>query len=224
VPVPLLCRAPCQRTVLVSSSTSSDTVRLAVALLAPLGPSNLVSLPAATRTCIGRVRPRHQTASPLQQRGGEHAETVDTVVDPPAPDSRRSVPDAAAVVLGFIARAHTAAMTRRGPPTVGARTAQCISRPRRSPAFGLTLSSACLLPRRRKSTPRDGLVPDQHERVLPGGDELVLRPGSGSRSQPFLGNCGYLAIAERLTAEQIPPPSGHDRLRNPHRLGFAWSK
>jgi site-specific DNA recombinase len=40
----------------------------------------------------------------------------------------------------------------------------------------------------------------------------------------FLDGHGYLAIAERLTADQIPPPSGHDRARNPHRLGLAWSK
>jgi site-specific DNA recombinase len=42
--------------------------------------------------------------------------------------------------------------------------------------------------------------------------------------QLFLDGHGYLAIAERLTAEQIPPPSGHDRARNPHRLGVAWGK
>ena len=40
----------------------------------------------------------------------------------------------------------------------------------------------------------------------------------------FLDGCGYLAIAERLTADHIPPPSGQDRARNPHRLGVAWSK
>jgi site-specific DNA recombinase len=40
----------------------------------------------------------------------------------------------------------------------------------------------------------------------------------------FLDGYGYLAIAERLTQQQIPPPSGHDRVRNPHRLGVAWSK
>jgi site-specific DNA recombinase len=40
----------------------------------------------------------------------------------------------------------------------------------------------------------------------------------------FLDGYGYLAIAERLTAEHIRPPSGHDRARNPHRLGLAWSK
>ncbi len=40
----------------------------------------------------------------------------------------------------------------------------------------------------------------------------------------FLDGHGYLAIAERLTAEHLPPPSGHDRARNPHRLGVAWGK
>jgi site-specific DNA recombinase len=40
----------------------------------------------------------------------------------------------------------------------------------------------------------------------------------------FLDGYGYLAIAQRLTAEHIRPPSGHDRARNPHRLGLAWSK
>jgi hypothetical protein len=40
----------------------------------------------------------------------------------------------------------------------------------------------------------------------------------------FLDGYGYLAIAERLTAQHLPPPSGHDRARNPHRLGLAWSK
>jgi site-specific DNA recombinase len=40
----------------------------------------------------------------------------------------------------------------------------------------------------------------------------------------FLDGYGYLAIAERLTADQVPSPSGHDRGRNPHRLGLAWRK
>ena len=34
---------------------------------------------------------------------------------------------------------------------------------------------------------------------------------------------GFRAIAARLTAEGIASPSGHDRQRNPHRLGRAWS-
>lgn len=35
---------------------------------------------------------------------------------------------------------------------------------------------------------------------------------------------GYLAIAERLTGDGIPSPSGHDRERNRHRHGLAWGK
>jgi site-specific DNA recombinase len=40
----------------------------------------------------------------------------------------------------------------------------------------------------------------------------------------FIGGRGYFAIAERLTCDQIPSPSGHDRARNPHRHGLAWGK
>ncbi len=40
----------------------------------------------------------------------------------------------------------------------------------------------------------------------------------------YLSGRGYLAIAERLTAEGIASPSGHDRDRNRHRHGLAWGK
>src|SRR6266511_4170568 len=40
----------------------------------------------------------------------------------------------------------------------------------------------------------------------------------------FLQGAGYLAIAERLNAEQLPSPSGHDPARNPHRQGIGWTK
>ncbi len=40
----------------------------------------------------------------------------------------------------------------------------------------------------------------------------------------FLQGAGYLAIAERLNAEQVPSPSGHDPDRNPHRQGIGWTK
>lgn len=40
----------------------------------------------------------------------------------------------------------------------------------------------------------------------------------------YLAGRGYLAIAERLTAEGIASPSGHDRERNRHRHGLAWGK
>src|SRR5262249_2634689 len=40
----------------------------------------------------------------------------------------------------------------------------------------------------------------------------------------FLAGAGIYAIAERLTADGIPCPSAHDRDRNRHRCGLAWSK
>jgi site-specific DNA recombinase len=40
----------------------------------------------------------------------------------------------------------------------------------------------------------------------------------------FAAGVGIYAIAERLTADGIPCPSAHDRARNPHRCGLAWSK
>jgi DNA invertase Pin-like site-specific DNA recombinase len=40
----------------------------------------------------------------------------------------------------------------------------------------------------------------------------------------YLSGIGIFAIAQRLTAEGIPCPSAHDRQRNPHRSGIAWSK
>ncbi|MEV1286134.1 recombinase family protein [Micromonospora sp. NPDC049679] len=40
----------------------------------------------------------------------------------------------------------------------------------------------------------------------------------------FLAGNGLFAIAEGLTADHVPCPSAHDRARNPHRSGIAWSK
>ncbi|MEH1017922.1 recombinase family protein, partial [Micromonospora sp. CPCC 206060] len=40
----------------------------------------------------------------------------------------------------------------------------------------------------------------------------------------FLAGYGLFAIAEGLTANHVPCPSAHDRARNPHRNGIAWSK
>jgi DNA invertase Pin-like site-specific DNA recombinase len=40
----------------------------------------------------------------------------------------------------------------------------------------------------------------------------------------FLAGAGIYAIAKRLTADGIACPSAHDRARNPHRSGIAWSK
>jgi DNA invertase Pin-like site-specific DNA recombinase len=40
----------------------------------------------------------------------------------------------------------------------------------------------------------------------------------------YLAGYGLFAIAERLTAAGIASPSAHDRARNRHRTGIAWSK
>jgi site-specific DNA recombinase len=40
----------------------------------------------------------------------------------------------------------------------------------------------------------------------------------------FVAGRGIFAIAELLTAGDIPSPSAHDPDRNPHRCGLAWSK
>ncbi|WP_255508976.1 recombinase family protein [Micromonospora sp. A202] len=40
----------------------------------------------------------------------------------------------------------------------------------------------------------------------------------------FLAGIGMFAIAEGLTANHVPCPSAHDRARNRHRSGIAWSK
>ncbi len=40
----------------------------------------------------------------------------------------------------------------------------------------------------------------------------------------YLAGSGLYAIAETLTREGIPSPSGYDRARNPHRDGLAWCK
>ncbi len=37
--------------------------------------------------------------------------------------------------------------------------------------------------------------------------------------EEYLVGVGYLAIAEQLTADGVPSPSGYDRERNPHRHG-----
>ncbi|TQS46175.1 recombinase family protein [Cryptosporangium phraense] len=40
----------------------------------------------------------------------------------------------------------------------------------------------------------------------------------------FLDGSGFYAIAQGLTRDGIPCPSAHDRARNSHRSGIAWSK
>nr|ASV47098.1 recombinase [uncultured bacterium] len=64
----------------------------------------------------------------------------------------------------------------------------------------------------------------------PDGPRHVLAPDA--RTAPvvvrifadYLAGHGLQRIAEGLTAEEVPCPSAHDRSRNPHHCGFAWSK
>jgi hypothetical protein len=64
----------------------------------------------------------------------------------------------------------------------------------------------------------------------PDGPAHVLEPDG--RTAPvvrrifsdYLAGHGLQRIAEGLTADTVPCPSAHDRVRNPHHGGFAWSK
>ncbi len=49
-------------------------------------------------------------------------------------------------------------------------------------------------------------------------------PARATLFDEYLARRGCLAIAERLTADGVPSPSGHDRERNRHRHGLAWGK
>ncbi|WP_329462086.1 recombinase family protein [Streptomyces sp. NBC_01431] len=85
------------------------------------------------------------------------------------------------------------------------------------PPYGYTLEDAGPHPNPAKAA--DGkrlhrLVPDHA--VAAGVVQRIFAE--------YLHGMGYLAIAIRLTDDGIPCPSAHDRARNPHRSGLAWSK
>lgn len=56
------------------------------------------------------------------------------------------------------------------------------------------------------------------------GPDEVTAPVVTRIFEEFLGGRGIFAIAEALTRDGIPCPSAHDRQRNRHRSGIAWSK
>lgn len=56
------------------------------------------------------------------------------------------------------------------------------------------------------------------------GPDPVTAPVVRRIFDEYLEGRGYLAIAERLTADGLASPSGHDRERNRHRHGLAWGK
>ncbi|MFI6686775.1 recombinase family protein [Streptomyces sp. NPDC050485] len=85
------------------------------------------------------------------------------------------------------------------------------------PPYGYTLEDAGPHPNPAKAA--DGkrlrrLVPD-----YPVAAAVVQRIFA-----EYLRGMGYLAIAIGLTNDGIPCPSAHDRARNSHRTGLAWSK
>lgn len=114
------------------------------------------------------------------------------------------------------------AVARRRPPTV--------PRPRRE-------SDAPLAQRRAEdrapvSRPR-GRPPYGYQVVVltrATGQEQVLEPDGSTAPvvrrifADYLAGHGLQRIAEGLTADTVPCPSAHDRSRNPHHGGFAWSK
>ena len=84
------------------------------------------------------------------------------------------------------------------------------------PPYGYTLADLGPHPNPAKAADGRrlrGLVPDDN-----------TAPIVGRIYTEFLAGNGLFVIAESLTADGIPSPSGYDRKRNPHRSGLAWSK
>ncbi len=105
-----------------------------------------------------------------------------------------------------------------------------VPRPRREPDTPLAV-------RRTDARPPGGRLrgrpPYGYQVVVvqcPDGPAHVLEPDD--RTAPvvrriftdYLAGHGLQRIAEGLTADTVPCPSAHDRSRNPHHGGFAWSK
>ncbi|HZB48003.1 MAG TPA: recombinase family protein, partial [Mycobacteriales bacterium] len=105
-----------------------------------------------------------------------------------------------------------------------------VARPRREPDTPLAV-------RRTDARPPAGRLrgrpPYGYQVVVlhcPDGPVHVLEPDG--RTAPvvrrifsdYLAGHGLQRIAEGLTADTVPCPSAHDRSRNPHHGGFAWSK
>lgn len=84
------------------------------------------------------------------------------------------------------------------------------------PPYGYRLADAGPHPNPQKAT--DGKRLHQLE------PDPVTAPIVQRIFDDYLAGRGCYAIAERLTADGIPSPSGYDRARNPHRHGLAWGK
>ena len=104
-----------------------------------------------------------------------------------------------------------------------------VPRPRREPEVPLARRTEVRAPVSRLR----GRPPYGYQVVVvpcPDGPAHVLEPDG--RTAPvvrrifsdYLAGHGLQRIAEGLTADTVPCPSAHDRVRNPHHGGFAWSK
>lgn len=84
------------------------------------------------------------------------------------------------------------------------------------PPYGYTLADLGPHPNPAKAADGrrlHGLVPDE-----------ITAPVVSRIYREFLAGNGLYLIAEGLTRDGIPSPSGYDHKRNPHRPGIAWSK
>lgn len=85
-------------------------------------------------------------------------------------------------------------------------------------------------PRTRPSLRLRGRPPYGYRMLRPDDDGPRLEPDCGSAPvvrrifAEYLSGRGLQAIAEGLTADAVSCPSAHDRSRNPHHEGVAWSK
>lgn len=75
-----------------------------------------------------------------------------------------------------------------------------------------------------------GRPPYGYRMLRPAGEGVRLEPDGCSAPvvrrifAEYLAGRGLQAIAEGLTADAVSCPSAHDRSRNPHHEGVAWSK
>jgi Recombinase len=104
-----------------------------------------------------------------------------------------------------------------------------LPRPRGPPRQRPASPPGCRVARRPPARPTGSVppAPPATER-RPGRHHPARLPAPPARRTPpgqlFMAGHGIFAIAEMLTADGIPCPSAHDRARNKHRCGIAWSK
>jgi len=96
----------------------------------------------------------------------------------------------------------------------------------------VTDTATATTPRTRPSLRLRGRPPYGYRMLRPAGEAGGVRLEPDGASAPvvrrifaeYLAGRGLQAIAEGLTADAVSCPSAHDRSRNPHHEGVAWSK